>query len=119
MLRLLGAQDKQWLCSPCKTDGGGLRPIGVGVVVLVILDKFFTELGVRRDIIRKATLDGAVEALNNGICDTIIIGINGGREQLIVFAPTLFRFDFAWVIVKNFKSDERVLEQKAGVVRNK
>ena len=45
MLKLLGAQDKQWLCSPCKTDGGGW-PIGVGMVVLVILDKFFTELGV-------------------------------------------------------------------------
>ena len=70
--------------------------------MLVILDKFFTELGARLDIIRMSTLDGAVEAPNNGVFDTIILGINGGREQLIDFAATLFRFDFACVIVKNF-----------------
>ena len=70
--------------------------------MLVILDTFFTELGVRLDIIRKSTLDGAEEALNNGVFDTIILRINGGREQLNEFAPTLFRFDFDCVIVKNF-----------------
>ena len=59
-------------------------------------------MGVGLDIIRKSTLDGTAEALNNGVFDTIILGINGGREQLIDFAPTLFRFDFACVIVKDF-----------------
>lgn len=70
--------------------------------MLVILDKFFTELGARLDIIRMSTLDGAAKVHNNGVFDTIIFGINGGRKQLIDFAPTLFRFDFACVIVKNF-----------------
>ena len=32
------------------------------MVVFVISDKFFTELGVRLDIIRKSTLGGAAEA---------------------------------------------------------
>jgi hypothetical protein len=86
----MGAQDKQCFCSPCKTDGGGLTPIGVGQVVLFILTEFFTELGVGLDIIRKSTLDGAAEAPNNGVLDTIILVINGGRERLIDFAPLCF-----------------------------
>ena len=79
--------------------------------MLFILTEFFTELGVRLDIIRKSTLDGAVEAPNNGVLDTIILVINGGREQFIDFAPTLFRFDFACVIVKNFN---RTREYQSG-----
>ena len=58
--------------------------------MLFILSEFFTELGVRLDIIRKSTLDGAAEAPNNGVLDTIILVINGGREQLIDFAPLCF-----------------------------
>ena len=104
-------QDKQCFCSPCKTDGGGLTPIGVGLVVLVILDKFFTELGARLDIIRKSTLDGAAKAPNNGVFDPIILGIIVGREQLIDFAPTLFHFDFVCVIVKIFN---RTREYQSG-----
>ncbi len=81
-----------------ETDGGCLRPIGAGVVAEAVLDKFVTELGVRLEITRQPTPHGAVEALNNGVFDTIILGINGGREQLIDFAPTLFRFDFAYMV---------------------
>ena len=58
--------------------------------MLFILTEFFTELGVGIDIIRKSTLDGAAVAPNNGVLDTIILVINGGREQLIDFAPPCF-----------------------------
>ena len=42
------------------------------------------------------------------IFDTNILGTNGGREKLIDFAPTLFRFDFVCMMLKNFKLDESI-----------
>ena len=86
-----------------ETGDGGLRPVGAGVVAEAILHKFVTELGVRLDIIRQPTPHGALEGLNNATFDTIILGINGGRDQLIDFAPILFRFDFAYMV--SSKSD--------------
>lgn len=60
-----------------------------------------------------------MEALNNGVFDTNILGTNGGREKLIDFAPTLFRFDFVCMMLKNFKLDERVSEEDSGVAPHK
>jgi polar amino acid transport system substrate-binding protein len=77
---------------------GCLRTIGAGVVAEAILKKLASELGIELEIIRQPTPHGAVEELNQGSFDVIILGFNEERRAVIDFTPTVFRFDFAYMV---------------------
>ncbi len=94
---------------------GGLRPIGAGVVAKALGTEFASRLGIEFELVRQPTPHGAVEALNAGAFDAIILGVNAERRRVIDFTPTVFQFDFAYMVPPGSSITDKSQVDRAGV----
>lgn len=81
-----------------KTPDGGLNPVGAGVVAHELIGALAERLGIKMQIIEQPTPHDAIETLNAGGCDVMILGIEEGRRKVVDFTPPIVRFDFAYLV---------------------
>ena len=80
------------------TPDGGLNPVGAGVVAHELMGALAGRLGIRLQIVEQPTPHAAIQTLNAGGCDVMILGIEDGRRKVVDFTPPVIRFDFAYLV---------------------
>lgn len=102
---------------PQYADGpdGGLIPIGAGLIARELLSDLAARLGIDFEIIRQPTPHGAIDAVNAGAFDSIILGVNPERRGQLDFTPTVFRFDFAYMVPPGSSITQASQVDRAGV----
>jgi len=81
-----------------ETPTGGIHAAGAGCVAFELVGSLAGRLGLTMEIVPQPTPPKAVEALNAGRCDVIVIGIDESRRKLVDFTPPVFQFDFAYLV---------------------
>lgn len=79
------------------TADGGYSPAGAGLVGHELVGVLALRLGIAVEIVPQPAPPQAIESLNAGDCDVIVIGIADSRRQVIELTPPVFRFDFAYL----------------------
>jgi polar amino acid transport system substrate-binding protein len=80
-------------------DGNGaLIPIGAGVVGHKLIETLAGQLNIKMQIVRQSSPPQAVETLQEGGCDVIIMGIEESRRKLVDFTPSVIQFDYAYLV---------------------
>jgi ABC-type amino acid transport substrate-binding protein len=77
---------------------GDLIPMGAGLVGDKLIDILAEELKINMQIVRQASPPKAVEALKEGACDVLIMGIEESRRKLVDFTPAVVQFDYAYLV---------------------
>lgn len=81
-----------------ETATGGIEPLGAGLVANALIGALADRLGIDRQIIRQPDPPKAMETLNAGGCDVMIIGIEESRRTIVDFTPPVIQFDFAYLV---------------------
>jgi ABC-type amino acid transport substrate-binding protein len=77
---------------------GDLISMGAGLVGDKLIDTLAEELKIKMQIVRQPSPPKAVEALREGACDVLIIGIEESRWKLVDFTPAVIQFDYAYLV---------------------
>ena len=80
------------------TGDSDFIPIGAGVVGYKLIDTLAKELKIEMQIVRHSSPPKAIEALNAGACDVLIMGIEESRRIFVNFTPAVIQFDYAYLV---------------------
>jgi len=80
------------------TETGDISPVGAGVVAHKLIGVLAEQLNIRIQIVEQPSPPKAVETLNEGGCDVIIMGIEESRRKLVDFTPSVIQFDYAYLV---------------------
>jgi polar amino acid transport system substrate-binding protein len=75
-----------------------LIPMGAGVVGYKLIETLAKALKIKMQIVRQSSPPKAVEALNEGACDVLIMGVEESRKKLVDFTPPVIQFDYAYLV---------------------
>jgi polar amino acid transport system substrate-binding protein len=81
-----------------KAPDGALIPSGAGVVARELIATLASRLKTGMRIVELPTPPIAIETVNAGGCDVLIIGIEPARRALVDFTPTVIQFDYACLV---------------------
>ena len=73
-------------------------PIGAGMVGYKLINALAKELKIKMQIVRNSSPAKAIEALNAGACDVLIMGIEESRRIFVDFTPPVIQFDYAYLV---------------------
>ncbi|NKB22377.1 MAG: transporter substrate-binding domain-containing protein [Alphaproteobacteria bacterium] len=80
------------------TKAGDLNPVGAGVVAHGLIGTLAEHLGIEMQIVQQPSPPKAVETLNAGGCDILIMGIEASRTEIVDFTPPVIQFDYAYLV---------------------
>ena len=83
-----------------KTPAGDINPLGAGLVARELIGALAERLRIKMQIVQQPTPPKAIETLNAGGCDVMILGIEEPRRKLVDFTPPVIQFDYAYLVPK-------------------
>ena len=81
-----------------KTPTGDINPLGAGLVAHELIGALAERLSIEMQIVQQPTPPKAIETLNAGGCDVMILGIEEPRRKLVDFTPPVIQFDYAYLV---------------------
>ncbi len=81
-----------------KTPTGDINPLGAGLVACELIGALAERLSIKMQIVEQPTPPNAIETLNAGGCDVMILGIEEARRKLVDFTPPVIQFDYAYLV---------------------
>lgn len=81
-----------------KTPTGDINLLGAGLVGHELIGALAKRLNIKMQIVEQPTPPKAIETLNAGGCDVIILGIEEPRRKLVDFTPPVIQFDYAYLV---------------------
>jgi polar amino acid transport system substrate-binding protein len=81
-----------------ENSSGAINPVGAGLVAHELIGALAERLNLKMQIIQQLAPPTAIEILNKGGCDVMILGIEESRRQLIDFTPPVIQFDYAYLV---------------------
>ena len=81
-----------------KSPAGEINPIGAGLVAYELISAFAERCGIKFEIVEQPSPPKAIEILNSGGCDVMILGFDELRRQLVDYTPPVIQFDFAYLV---------------------
>ena len=81
-----------------KAETGDVNPIGAGLVAHELIGALAKHLSIQMQIVQYPSPPKAIETLNEGGCDVMIIGIEESRRKLVDFTPPVIQFDYAYLV---------------------
>jgi polar amino acid transport system substrate-binding protein len=81
-----------------KTPTGDINPLGAGLVAHELIGALAERLSTKMQIVKQPTPSKAIETLNAGGCDVMILGIEEARRKLVDFTPPVIQFDYAYLV---------------------
>ena len=81
-----------------KTPTGDINPLGAGLVAHELIGALAERLSIEMQIVQQPTPSKAIETLNAGGCDVMILGIEEPRRKLVDFTPPVIQFDYAYLV---------------------
>lgn len=91
-----------------------LIPVGAGVVGNKLIVTLAEELKIKMEIVAQSSPPKAVETLNEGGCDVIIMGIEKSRRKLVDFTPPVIQFDYAYLVPSGSPINKRSEVDRSG-----
>ena len=95
-------------------ENGAVIPVGAGVVGLKVIDTLAKQLNIKIEIVRQSSPPKAVEALNEGACDVLIMGIEESRRKLVDFTSPVIQFDYAYLVPPDSSINEMSEVDRSG-----
>ena len=80
------------------TSTGDINPIGAGLVAHELIGALAEQVGLEMRIEQLPAPPKAIETLNAGGCDVMILGIEETRRKLVDFTPPIIQFDYAYLV---------------------
>ena len=80
------------------TETGDIKPSGAGFVAHKLIGALARQLKIKMQIVEEASPPNAVETLNEGGCDVIIMGIEESRRKIVDFTSSVIQFDYAYLV---------------------
>ncbi len=81
-----------------KTPAGDINPLGAGLVARDLIGALSERLHIKIQIVLQPTPPKAIETLNAGGGDVMILGIEEPRRKLVEFTPPVIQFDYAYLV---------------------
>ena len=81
-----------------KSANGTTIPLGAGLVGHALFSMLAERLGIEVEIVEQPSPHAAIETLNAGGCDVLILGLEESRKKLVDFTPPVIVFDFAYLV---------------------
>ena len=81
-----------------KTSTGDINPVGAGFVAHELIVALAEHLSIRMQIVHQQAPPKAIETLNGGGCDVMILGIEESRRKFVDFTPPVIQFDYAYLV---------------------
>lgn len=75
-----------------------INPLGAGLVARELMGALAARLRIKMEVVPQPTPPKAIETLNAGGCDVLILGIEEPRRKLVDFTPPVIQFDYAYLV---------------------
>jgi polar amino acid transport system substrate-binding protein len=98
-----------------KGENGALIPSGAGLVARELIGALATRLNIGMRIVELPTPPKAIETVNAGACDVLIIGIEPARQALVDFTPPVIQFDYAYLVPAGSEIEQIAEVDRPGV----
>jgi polar amino acid transport system substrate-binding protein len=97
-----------------ETEAGDINPLGAGFVARELIGALAERLRIKMQIVLQPTPPKAIETLNAGGCDVMILGIEEPRRKLVDFTPPVIQFDYAYLVSASSPIEEAAEVDRAG-----
>jgi polar amino acid transport system substrate-binding protein len=75
-----------------------INPLGAGLVAHALISALAERMNVKIRIVPQPTPPQAIETLNNGGCDVMMLGIDDARRKDVDFTSPVIQFDYAYLV---------------------
>lgn len=97
-----------------KTSTGDINPLGAGLVAHALIGALAERLSIKMQIVEQPSPPEAIETLNAGGCDVMILGFEESRRKLVDFTPPVIQFDFAYLVPSGSSIEETAEVDRPG-----